>query len=740
MTEIEFNYNGIITIIQVNSYEKLKDIISRYLTKIQKPNKKFIFLYNGKSIEEELTVSKHINEIDKQNNKMNVIVIDYDRTNQNIMKCKKSKNVICPECKESIKINIREETISLYECRNGHSVEKQFDEFESTQYIDEFKIICDSCKKTNKGETHQNKFFICFTCNLNLCPLCNFSHDKSHNIIDYDDKNYICSEHCESYTSFCNDCNKDFCAMCEKVHIGHKTITYGIIMPDLKDINNELNYFNKSIEQYKKNISNIIQKLNNLIKKADISYKICNDIIQNFEKKKRNYRILFNINEIKNLMKNINKISPEIYKINKYDNIFDIFDKNKYKDKIKDNQQEQKKVENNKNETKNEEKQNISMPSGVPGVSTPIFNPCDNKYENFDLNKLQVTEEFETNYEIELLLVLQDGRILAYQYNTENTFSKFYEFLVYNPKENFICDFNLKTNKVYNMFLMNDGKLILYMDNKIQIVQIKRKDLEIIQEFEYTIYKIYKISEKQIIAILEGDFQFYSYEDGGLSLHKKKKIVDFYNLINICEVNENEIAIYYHKDGKLFGYNAFLLFYSLILYDKNANLKLGDRESGNIIRLVNKDTLVLERNKKLVIIDAKKRVIKKEIKLETGIDSLFILNDKKFFITLNIDCQFYICLYEINNFVLEIKGYIKAKSRFYERYPEDKLISFYDKNIVIINTDKTNIHENVQCDGCKMEPIIGIRYKCNKCEDFDFCENCYKEKKEKHGHDFRRVD
>lgn len=33
-------------------------------------------------------------------------------------------------------------------------------------------------------------------------------------------------------------------------------------------------------------------------------------------------------------------------------------------------------------------------------------------------------------------------------------------------------------------------------------------------------------------------------------------------------------------------------------------------------------------------------------------------------------------------------------------------------------------HENVQCDGCNMCPIIGVRYKCSVSKDFDFCQNC----------------
>lgn len=40
------------------------------------------------------------------------------------------------------------------------------------------------------------------------------------------------------------------------------------------------------------------------------------------------------------------------------------------------------------------------------------------------------------------------------------------------------------------------------------------------------------------------------------------------------------------------------------------------------------------------------------------------------------------------------------------------------------------IHKLVICDGCEVFPLVGIRYKCAVCEDFDYCETC----EEKHPH------
>lgn len=35
-------------------------------------------------------------------------------------------------------------------------------------------------------------------------------------------------------------------------------------------------------------------------------------------------------------------------------------------------------------------------------------------------------------------------------------------------------------------------------------------------------------------------------------------------------------------------------------------------------------------------------------------------------------------------------------------------------------------HVGYRCDGCGANPIVGIRYRCMTCKDFDLCETCQK--------------
>ena len=54
-----------------------------------------------------------------------------------------------------------------------------------------------------------------------------------------------------------------------------------------------------------------------------------------------------------------------------------------------------------------------------------------------------------------------------------------------------------------------------------------------------------------------------------------------------------------------------------------------------------------------------------------------------------------------------------------------------------ISNDKLVEHLNVTCDGCGVSPIIGVRYKCCICRDYDFCSNC--EEKLGHQHPFIKL-
>ena len=34
------------------------------------------------------------------------------------------------------------------------------------------------------------------------------------------------------------------------------------------------------------------------------------------------------------------------------------------------------------------------------------------------------------------------------------------------------------------------------------------------------------------------------------------------------------------------------------------------------------------------------------------------------------------------------------------------------------------MHDGVACDVCGTSPLVGVRYKCVNCDDFNMCEKC----------------
>ena len=158
MTEVEFIYEGKKSVIQCNLKDKMKDICNKYISKMRINVNNIYFLYGGKIIEEELRLEEVLNNDDKERNKMSIIV-NINKRNV-INKIKKSKEIICPECGECIKIKIEDYRIILYECKNNHRIEDiLLEQFEKMQEIDESKIKCNNCKERNKSNTYNNEFY-----------------------------------------------------------------------------------------------------------------------------------------------------------------------------------------------------------------------------------------------------------------------------------------------------------------------------------------------------------------------------------------------------------------------------------------------------------------------------------------------------------------------------------------------------------------------------------------------------
>ena len=254
MVEVNFNYEGIDTIIQSKKDDKMKDIIDKFLMKIQRNDNDLIYLYNGLILKGDLTFNQQANEDDRKRNKMSVIVRENTDTGEEKNEVI-SKEIICPICKENIILNMKDYKINLSGCKNNHdTTDILLNKYEDTQKIDLNKIMCDICNQNNKGKTYNNEFYICNTCNKNICPLCKSIHEKDHIIINYDDKNYICKIHNDSYIKYCKTWDDNLCIICQNEHNNHETFELSEIIFNRNDLIKSLTDLKEVVDKFKNKI------------------------------------------------------------------------------------------------------------------------------------------------------------------------------------------------------------------------------------------------------------------------------------------------------------------------------------------------------------------------------------------------------------------------------------------------------------------------------------------------------
>ena len=237
---VEFNYNQNIIIVWANFEDLFKKIIDKYLIKSNLDINEIYFLANGIKIDKNEKIINIMNEYEKENKKIKILIYSNRNDNEN-KNIKKSNDILCPECKEICKYDIKDYKITLYDCKNRHKIKNiKINEYENTQNIDLSKIICDICKKKSRLDIYNNEFYKCNKCNMNLCPLCKLIHDNNHIIINYDNKIYICNKLNEILFKYCKDCKKDMCLFCIKEHKNHKIISYEDKMIDIEEIRKKM--------------------------------------------------------------------------------------------------------------------------------------------------------------------------------------------------------------------------------------------------------------------------------------------------------------------------------------------------------------------------------------------------------------------------------------------------------------------------------------------------------------------
>ena len=354
MAEVTFIYEGQKTLIQCNKNDKMKDICQKFSLKSNVQLNNIFFLYGGQNLDENLPFDEQAHNIDKQRNKMEIVVSNKQEDDLNESKYIISKDIICPQCSETCFIDIDDYKINLYGCKNGHKCKNiPLSEFDNSQKINISKISCYICKENNKGNVFNNRFYKC-TCGIKLCPLCKEAHNKQvsevkksnkkqnnvieHKYLDYDQINYICNKHGEPNISYCKKCKDNLCMLCQaESHRGHENELFSNIMPNYDEIEHQGQILKMKIDKVKKSIDDIIKMFNEVKQNIEKTYKIIENIIRNYEKTNRNYHIIKNINLIQNFdfLNDIDQIYNEKSLSNQLMYVLNIYNKIKSKNEIK---------------------------------------------------------------------------------------------------------------------------------------------------------------------------------------------------------------------------------------------------------------------------------------------------------------------------------------------------------------------------------------------------------------------
>ena len=707
MNKVDFTYNDDKYFVQCSNDDKMKDIIAKFLSKINKERKNIVFLYNGLMINEELSFNQCANRLDRSRNYMSVVVVEGQNSNDDSVNLKKSNYIICPQCEEDAFLSIKDFKLSITGCNKQHKTEDlELKELEKTQYIDQSKILCDNCR-TLKSDTSDNKFFVCINCKQKLCPKCKDKHDVAHKdyIKEYEENQFFCQIHFDEYSNYCSDCKKDLCKSCLKEHENHKFIAYESIIPDLNLLKgDELRDTKEKIYRLKTIINGMIYQLNNLNKNLDTYFDIYDSIISNFDIKKSNYYIIENVNGMKKYNNNFLGHITEIIKDNnlksQFTNIISLQTKIDFK-RIKQNKELQKKDNNSFNDIiDNKEKSN----------------PLGDEYENFNINKMKELYSYTTKNEVEKFFILNDRRILTDQRYYDENGNSFHKLCVYSLINGFICDINMDYVQIESFYQMDDGNVIIYdsnhKDEKIKIIKIKKNEIEEIWNFDQKPGHCQKLLKDKFLISIQTDKpnpgffrnivkkkyekQLYTYEKGKLVHYKDiHQIYEDKNTLNLLQVDENEYIFYTKEENEKTEndskkekeeedeepeYTNFLMFYDMLNDKIIKHLKVGKGDNNDGMILIRKDFLLIGGNSNsIILIDVKNREMVKKYNCDIVITETICLNENIF---LYHSRKLYQYEFKDSNNI-ELKEEKDLHVELISKFPGNRLIIYDDKKITI---------------------------------------------------------
>ena len=248
-------------------------------------------------------------------------------------------DIICPKCKTSaiIEKNKGELNLKILNCENFHYLDNikydMLDEFvfdfddisednltklSSNKYKD--ILVCNICGGHKQDLTPPNdQMYIC-SCGSTVCYECNLNHnDPGHFKTNIDDKNYYCLKHGDKFSSYCFDCNANFCEKCEADHKAHETEKFSKIKPkreEVRELENKIDAQKEKLLDFIETTRKLFDDIINTVESYLNSYiMIEKGLIRRFNRQELNYQLIRNLrnkklfeNDIFQKLENLDKI------------------------------------------------------------------------------------------------------------------------------------------------------------------------------------------------------------------------------------------------------------------------------------------------------------------------------------------------------------------------------------------------------------------------------------------------
>ena len=411
--------------VQCKSNDKMELIINKFCSKFLMQKDNFIFKYKGIIIKNDITFCQLVNKYDKKSTKITIYVTDKKLVQSNFS----SKGTQVSNSEENKKeCNILNKEPELPKNNNNEKISENI-----------------SNKNDNNNNFNEDKLFL-----FQLKQ----DDEKLKFFIELMKKKNICKEHSneqnpaiEPFTSYCKDCRKNLCTLCEREHGGHNIERFKYLKTK-KALNEVLDYKKKDLDNLSILKEVIFEQLNEYMDKFKLGYNVNKEIVDNYSLDNKSYEILQISNKIYH---NKSIFDDDNIKKNKFEKLLKKFIKELFD--IFNNKEEESDKENYKccNEVtmiyKVTEKDKVSGNINIFGKDFINNNKNINKEKCFlicDGIKFKLTDTFE----LELSKEIESLKITLKGINEiKNPSYMFYECPLFSIK-----DFNnYKTSDVTDM-------------------------------------------------------------------------------------------------------------------------------------------------------------------------------------------------------------------------------------------------------------------------------------------------